>query len=116
MGIYKIRRLITDKLCYSEEVKWYEILEETNPSNYGTEDLDVWVDVNDVWVDVPDRRFDFKNVKISFSARLAGTSDKNGYYEDCKFTVSGNGVFNFTEGSKDVEIEWFDIKEELEIY
>ena len=95
---------------------WDDLLQETNPANYGYEVDSVWVQRNDIWVDVPNRTFTFKNLHLSFSARLAGTKD--GYDQDFQFKLSGSGSFEFGEGIQGIRVSHIDLDDDqdLELY
>jgi len=95
---------------------WDDLLQETNPANYGYEVDSVWVQRGDIWVDVPNRAFTFKNLCLRFSARLAGTRD--GYDQGFQFTLSGSGSFEFVEGSQVIRVAHIDLDEgqDLELY
>ena len=76
MEIDKLREKIAEKLNWGDAlIKWIDILQDTNPANYGVEDIDVYVDYKDIWVDIPDKNFTFKNASVSFSARLVSSND-----------------------------------------
>jgi hypothetical protein len=95
---------------------WDDLLQETNPANYGYEVGSVLVQRNDIWVDVPNRTFTFKNLHLSFSARMAGT--KGGYDQGFQFKLSGSGSFEFGEGSQGIRVAHIDLDEgqDLELY
>ena len=116
MSIDEIREKLAEELSSPETcVIWIDdILYDTTPGHYGIEDLHVSVAMKDIWVDIPQRTFTFKNVDLSFSARLGGSSDKNGYDESFEIRVSGEGEFSFS-GSI-VEITNFSINEDLDLY
>jgi hypothetical protein len=118
MDISKIRELIADNLGKPEtENIWHdEILIDTNPANYGTESVGVTVSPKDIWVDIPHRTFTFTNTDLSFSARLAGSSDRNGFDQYFQFTVSGEGQFEFSDGSTNIAIETLSINEKLDLF
>lgn len=117
MEINVIREKLVDKLTTSDiNDKWIDILQNTNPGNYGVENIEISVDFNDIWVDVPEKTFSFKNAELIFSARLGGSSDKNGYDANFKIEISGSGQFEFTNKSKDVNIVYFSINEHLDLY
>jgi len=119
MDIDDIRESISEKLSSVETHElWGDILQETNPANYGFEVDYVSVEKKDIWVDVPNRTFTFKNLELQFSARLAASNLRDGYDEDFKFKLSGSGTFDFKKGSQDIEVERIDISEndDLELY
>lgn len=117
MEISLIREKLADKLCSTEVYdNWIDILQETNPGNYGVEDIEINVDVNDIWVVIPERTFTFKNTELSFCARLGGSSDESGYDANFKKVVSGNGKFDFYNKSQDIKIMEFTINENLDLY
>lgn len=117
MDIDLIREKLADKLCSAEEcINWMDILQDTSPGNYGVEDVEVLGSMKDIWVDIPKKTFTFKNTNLSFSARLGGSSDKNGYDESFTKVVSGYGKFDFAIAGQDINIIEFSINEEIELY
>lgn len=117
MEIDDIRSKLTDELCSPEKcIDWMRILDDTNPGHYGVEDVEISLSYESVWVDIPQKTFEFKNTDLSFRAQLGGSSDKNGYSQSFKLTVSGSGNFKFTDSNKKIEIENFSINEPLELY
>ncbi len=117
MEINVIREKLVDKLMSSETYdRWIDILQETNPANYGVEDIEISVDDKDIWIDIPGKTFTFKSAELIFSARLGGSSDESGYDANCRIAISGNGQFEFTNKSQDIKIIDFSINEHLELY
>jgi hypothetical protein len=119
MDINDIRTSISDNFSSFETHElWEDILQETNPANYGFEVDDVSVDKKDIWVDVPNRTFTFQNLYLSFSVRLGASNDRDGYDEDFQFNLSGSGTFRFDKGSQVIKIERININEnkDLELY
>jgi len=117
MHIDEIREKVADKLSSAEEMmSWIDLLQDTSPGHYGIEDVDVDVSAKDIWVDVPKREFSFKNASISFSARLGASSDEHGYDDNFTKTVTGQGKFDFSDGSKDVTLMELSINENIELY
>ena len=119
MDINDIRKSISDNLSSVETHElWGDILQETNPANYGFAVDDVSVEEKDIWVDVPNRTFTFKSLYLWFSARLGASNLRDGYDEDFQFKLSGSGMFSFNKGSQDIDIERIDIgeNEDLELY
>ena len=114
---------IRDGICESlGSVKgdslWDNILQETCPANYGFEVASVIADRNDIWVDVPNLTFTFKNLRLSFSARLGGSNLKSGYDQTFHFKLSGSGSFIFKNGSQSIQVEKIDMDEgfDLDLY
>jgi hypothetical protein len=119
MDINEIRDAICDNLSSVDgHSLWDDILEGTSPANYGFEVECVSVERNDIWVDVPNRTFTFKNLHLTFSARLGGSNLNNGYDEEFHFKLSGSGSFVFTTGSQSIEVEHVSIgeDEDLDLY
>lgn len=119
MSIDKIRDGICDSLCSIEGHNlWDEILEETCPANYGFEVESVVVKQNDIWVDVPERTFTFKNLHITFSARLGGSNLDDGYDENFHFEFTGSGSFIFTKSKQSIQVKNIDLGEnqDLDLY
>jgi len=85
---------------------------------FGTKFSRRLVDRNDICVDVPNRTFTFKNLELSFSARLGGSNLKNGYDQTFHFKLSGSGSFKFKNGSQSIQVEEIDVDEgeDLNLY
>ncbi len=117
MEIKLIREKLTDIICSDElHDNWVNILQHTNPGNYGVEDIEICMDPNNIWVNIPERNFTFKNAEISFSARLGGSSEKNGYDANFSKTISGQGQFEFVQNSNDLKFTEIKINESLDLY
>lgn len=119
MHLDEIRDGICESICSIEGHKlWDEILQETCPANYGFEVESVLVELNDIWVDVPKRTFNFKNLKLSFSARLVGSNLEDGYDQCFHFKLSGSGSFDFMNRSQSIQVEqiYIDENEDLILY
>jgi len=117
MEINVIREKLVDELNSSDSYdKWIDILQDTNPGNYGVEDVEISVNYTDIWVDIPEKTFTFKNAELIFTARLGGSSDESGYDANFRIAISGNGQFEFTNKSQDIKIVDFSINEQLDLY
>ena len=76
MEINFIREKLADKLGSTEVYDvWVDILQDTNPGNYGVEDIEINVDVNDIWVDIPERTFNFKILYVLSCFNYNATGD-----------------------------------------
>jgi hypothetical protein len=117
MEIDVARKKLVDELNSFETFdKWVDILQDTNPANYGVEDVEIDIDYNDIWVDMREKTFTFENAELAFSARLGGSNEESGYDANFKLVVSGNGQFEFINKSHDLRIVDFKINEDLELY
>ena len=117
MEIDLIRQKLVDKLNSTETYdEWIDILQDTNPANYGVEDVEISIDYKDIWVAVRENTFTFKNAELIFSARLGGSSEESGYDSNFRIAISGNGQFEFISKSQDIKIIDFSINEHLELY
>ena len=117
MDIDTIRTKLAEKLSSPEKcIDWMSLLDETNPGHYGVEDVEIGISFEDIWADVPQQTFTFKNTKLSFSARLGGSSDRNGSDQSFKLTVSGSGGFRFIDSNQQLDIDEFSINEHLDLY
>jgi hypothetical protein len=114
MEIDLIREKISEKI--DDDNLWASILQDTEPGNYGTEDINVVLDPKDIWVDVQGRKFTFKKTDLSFCARLVSSNDEDGYFQDFEFVVSGSGEFEFVKGSQDIKLSGLEINEHLDLY
>lgn len=116
MEIESIREKIVEKLDSGETIElWFQVLNDTTPGHYGVEDIDVNIKSEDIWVDVPARTFSFKKLSLSFKARLWASNDRDGYDENFKLTLSGDGHFDF-KGPNDVTVKDFHVNEPLDLY
>lgn len=117
MDINLIRKKIADNI-YSSETHdiWVNILQHTSPANYGVEDIHIDVSIRNIFVEIPKRAFTFKNAKLSFNARLGGSSERNGYDQNFSKVVSGQGLFEFVKNTDDIKITKIEINESLDLY
>ena len=117
MRIDVIRKKLAEKLKSSDTYNiWIDILQHTNPANYGVEDIEINIDFNDIWVEVREKTFAFKKSELIFNARLGGSGEESGYDASFRIGISGNGQFEFTNKSQDISIVSFDINEDLDLY
>ena len=117
MEINLMREKLTDIICSNELFdNWVNILQYTNPGNYGVEDIQINVDSKNIWVNIQERTFTFKNAEISFSARLGGSNEKNGYDANFNKNLSGKGQFEFVRNSEKLRITEIEINESLDLY
>jgi hypothetical protein len=117
MEINLIREKLTEIICSDELFdNWVNILQHTNPGNYGVEDIRINVDYRNIWVNIQERTFTFKNAEILFSARLGGSNEKNGYDANFNKEISGQGQFEFVKNSDDLIITEIEINEPLDLY
>lgn len=117
MEIKLIREKLTDIICSDElHDNWVNILQHTNPGNYGVEDIEINMNLTNIWVNIPERNLTFKNAEISFSARLGGSSEKNGYDANFIKKISGQGQFEFIQDGNELKITEIKINESLDLY
>jgi hypothetical protein len=112
MEINRMREIIEGKLCVYPWEMDVEI--ETNPANYGLENISIHVETKDIRVKVPERTFSFEG-ELSFSARLMA-SGSGGYDEGFTKAFSGTGQFEFVKNSPDLEISDITMNETFELY
>lgn len=117
MKIDEIQSQLVDELTSAENnIKWINLLDNTTPGHFGVEDVEVDIASQDIWVNIPKLTFTFSGAYLSFSARLGGSSDRNGYDESFSRPVSGSGEFNFKNRGKGILVSEFNINEEIELF
>jgi len=114
MDIDKIRIEIAEKLSNDFDA-WNDVLNNTNPGNYGCDQWDVEIDFNDIYVDIPKRSFELTNG--IFSADLVLGASKG----DTSFNMGYNKVFNAFgkfkfENANSITIEEVDIEIDPDIF
>jgi hypothetical protein len=116
MQIDEARELIASKLSSGEVMEyWFEELADTDPGHYGLNDVDAAAEMQNIWVEMNKGTFIYKNVPLAVSARMAGSSDKNGLDESFSVTVSGTGTFK-SIGSDNLEITSIHIDGIVDLY
>lgn len=115
MTIDEIREQIASALAEDAQEQWYSILDDTSPGHYGLEDFEVEIESRNVWVDIPSKTFSFKNIRISFTARLGASSEEHGLDTPFNKVVSGEGKFDFTNAAT-VKVETFHLSEPIDLF
>lgn len=116
MEIDQIREQISEGLS-NDIFLWDDILQETNPANYGYEVDTANVDIRDIWVDVPKRTFTFKNLTLYFSVRLGASNDRDGFDENHDAVLSGSGTFDFVKGGQRIEVKQVNVENDsIDLY
>lgn len=95
---------------------WDDVINNTNPGNYGVEDWDVSVPEKDFFVDIPSKTFKFKNVDFSAKLLLGGSNEESGFVQEYSKPAKGNGVFEFVENNRKVIITDINIEIDSDVF
>lgn len=113
MKFEDIKEQLIDALIYDGEV-WGEVLDSSNPGNYGNNNWDVYIDEDNFYVNVAKRTFNFSGATFSGDLIMGSSSGEFSYDLPFSKPASGSGTFRFSEDAKSVIIE--DIKINCEMY
>ncbi len=116
MSLKEIREEIVQELTQNSDHKWFELVENTNPANYGVEEINISVDYYDIFANMQQKSFTLKNTEIQFSVRLMGSNKKKGSDKYASFVLSGNGNFTIDDKTKKMAIVELFTEEELELF
>ena len=114
MSFNEMREQIANSMAVHSLENWWRILENTNPGNYGVDDVEFQIDTNDIWVSLQARTFTFRNGTLSFSARLLSSNDRDGVDMNFERLLSGSGTFEFQDG--EIKVLGFSINEDIELF
>lgn len=103
MKLQEIREQLIQDL-ENNITNWDDVINNTNPGNYGLEDWDVSVSEKDFFVDIPSKTFKFKNVDFFAKLLLGGSNEDSGIVHDYNKLASGHGTFDFTDNNRKVTI------------
>jgi len=84
--------------------------------HYGVEDWEVTLSSSDIWVDVPKREFTFKNAQFNFELLLGSSNSEDGAKMNFSKVADGSGTFDFSEGSKNVQILELNLNFDLSLF
>jgi hypothetical protein len=113
MNIEEIREQLAYKISTNEI--WDEKTNETEPGNYGCDDVEAEVLSSNIFVDIPNGTFTFKNAVYSFSARIGSSNDEDSVMFPFSTLATGNGTFVFTD-KKNVDIAEISVIADLDLF
>lgn len=113
MSIDEIREQLAYKI--STDMIWDEKTNDTNPGNYGCDDVETELSAEDIYVDIPNLKFTFKNAQYSFSARVGGSRDEDSLMFPFSTIATGEGTFEFKDKNT-VEIEEIEVYADLDLF
>lgn len=114
MTIDEIREKLSSEISHNEE--WINELDNSSPGHYGVEDWEVTLLSTDIWVDVPKREFTFKNAQFNFELLLGSSNSEDGAKMNFSKVADGSGTFDFSEGSKNVQILELNLNFDLSLF
>lgn len=79
---------------------WDDVINNTLPGNYGSQDWDVSVPENRFFVNIPDGSFSFKDVDFSASLLLGASRGDSSILQEFRTSVKGKGTFEFVNNKK----------------
>lgn len=79
---------------------WDDVINNTIPGNYGSQDWNVSIPENYFYVNIPDGTFSFKNVDFSVSLLLGASGGDSSIVQDFRTSVNGKGTFEFENNKK----------------
>lgn len=107
MKLEEIRNQILSQL-QNDLSCWDDVINNTNPGNYGVEDWDISVSANNFYVDVPNKTFNFKDINFTAKVLLGASHGDSSIEQDFSTRLYGKGTFDFTS-NKEVRIENIEI-------
>ena len=114
MNLQEIRDQLIHELIYDLS-NWDEVINNTNPGNYGIEDWDIAVPEQGFFVDIPSKTFSFKNVDFSAKLILGASKGDSSFIKNYRETANGKGTFEFTDKKK-VSITDTEINIDLDVF
>ena len=113
MSIDEIREQLAYKI--STDMIWDEKTNDTNPGNYGCDDVEAEVSAENIFVDIPNGTFTFKNALYSFSARIGGSRVEDSQMFPFSTDAKGEGKFIFKDKDT-VEIDEIEVYADLDLF
>jgi len=113
MNIDEIREQLACEI--STNFIWDEKTNDTNPGNYGCDDVETELSAEDIYVDIPNLNFTFKNAQYSFKARIGGSRNEDSVMVPFSTTANGKGKFDFKD-KDNVEITEIEVYADLELF
>lgn len=110
-----IKENVIDALSNESYTQWGEVLQDTNPGNYGVDDIEVEINESDIiFINKITEKFAIDNVNLHFTARL-GSSGEEGFdhpsstsvYIEGDFTINNKGRVIIKNISTDSFIDLF---------
>ena len=113
MHIDEIREQLANNIAM--DMVWDEKTNDTNPGNYGCNDVEAQLSAEDIFVDIPNKTFSFENAQYSFSARIGGSRDEDSHMFPFNTIAKGEGTFVFKDKST-VEIDEIQVYADLDLF
>lgn len=113
MNIDEIREQLANKI--STHMIWDEKTNDTNPGNYGCDDVEAELSAEDIFVDIPNGTFKFKKALYSFRARIGGSRDEDSLMFPFSTSATGEGTFVFAD-KNNVEVDDIDVFADLDLF
>lgn len=115
MKLEEIREQLIQDLQNNIE-NWNDVINNTNPGNYGVEDWEIFVPEKGFFVDIQEKTFKFKNVDFSAKLRLGGSNEESSFIHDYNKLASGEGNFKFVDNNRKVIITDINIEIDTEVF
>lgn len=87
---------------------WDDVINNTNPGNYGVEDWDISISPNNFYVDIPNKTFSFKDMSFTAKVLLGASHGDSSIEQDFSTRLYGKGTFDFIT-NKEIKIENIEI-------
>lgn len=87
---------------------WDDVINNTNPGNYGVEDWDISISPNNFYVDIPNKTFSFKDISFTAKVLLGASHGDSSIEQDFSTRLYGKGTFDFIT-NKEIKIENIEI-------
>lgn len=113
MTLDEIREQLASKIA--TDMIWDDKTNDTEPGNYGCDDLEVELSPDDVYVNIPKQTFTFKNARYSFSARIGGSREEDSHLFPFSTIASGEGEFVFKDKGT-VEVAEIEVFADLDLF
>ena len=94
---------------------WNDVLNNTNPGNYGCDHWDSEIDYEDIFVDIPNREFKIKNGNFTADLVMGATRGDHNFNENYNKPFSAKGKFDF-KNAKQIGVVDISIDIDSDIY
>lgn len=110
-----IKVSLIEALLNESHMQWGELLQDTNPGNYGVEDIEVEINDSDIiFINAMTEKFAISNVNLYFTARLGSSGDDGIDYQSSAsvdieggFTINNEGKITIQNISTNSFIDLF---------
>jgi hypothetical protein len=114
MKLQEIREQIAYEL-ENDINNWSDVIDNTNPGNYGLEDWNKTIPHKGLWIDIPSKTFKFKDADFFAKLVLGASKGDSSFTHDYNKTASGEGTFEFISKTK-IAISSLEIEIDSEIF